>query len=50
MQEVMQKMDTENIRIFPVTDDGNVYKGFVSKAGILNKYRALLKREKDYLQ
>lgn len=50
MFEVMQKMDSQNIPIFPVVTDEFSYVGFVSKAGILNKYRALLKREQDYLQ
>jgi CIC family chloride channel protein len=47
--EVMRDMETRNIQIYPVVDENNLYKGFVSKTGILNKYRALLKRDSDYL-
>ncbi len=48
-QDVMQEMENQNIPIYPVVDADNLYLGFVSKAGILNKYRALLKRDSDYL-
>jgi CIC family chloride channel protein len=48
--EVMQKMDTQNTFIFPVISDEYEYKGFVSKSGILNKYRALMKRNNDFMQ
>lgn len=47
--EVMRGMEIHNIHIYPVVDENNGYKGFVSKAGILNKYRELLKRDRDYL-
>lgn len=47
--EVMRDMEAQNVAIFPVVDAGNRYKGFVSKAGILNKFRAHLKRDSDYL-
>ena len=47
--EVMREMENQNIHIYPVVDENNQYKGFISKAGILNKYRALLKRDSDYL-
>jgi CIC family chloride channel protein len=50
MFEVMQKMDSQNIRIFPVVNENGVYLGFVSKAGIMNKYRELLKRDSDFMQ
>lgn len=49
MFEVMAKMDTQNIRIFPVVDDKMKYLGFVSKSGIMNKYRDLLKRDSDFI-
>jgi len=49
MFEVMQKMDQEHIDIFPVVDNDMQYKGFVSRTGILNKYRALLRRDQGYM-
>ena len=48
--DVMQKMDEQNTFIFPVVSDEYEYKGFVSKAGILHKYRALMKRDSDFMQ
>jgi len=33
----------------PVIDERNIYKGFVSKTAIFNKYRALLMRQNDYM-
>jgi chloride channel protein, CIC family len=50
MVEVMQKMDIENTFTFPVVSDDYEYKGFVSKKGIMNKYRALMKRDSDFMQ
>ncbi len=47
--EVMRAMENQNIAIYPVVDEHNQYKGFISRAGILNKYRAWLKRDRDYL-
>lgn len=45
MVDVMRIMDQQDIRILPVSDDENRYLGFVTKTGILNKYRALLMRQ-----
>jgi CIC family chloride channel protein len=49
MFEVMQKMESENMLIFPVVNDKLEYLGFVTKSGIMNKYRALLKRDREFL-
>lgn len=49
MFEVMQIMDRQDVRILPVTDDENHYLGFVTKASVFNKYRALLMRQGEYL-
>lgn len=49
MFEVMKKMDQEHIDIFPVVDEEQRYLGFVSRTGILSKYRVLLKRDQGYL-
>jgi CIC family chloride channel protein len=45
MTDVMQIMEQQDIRILPVSDHENRYLGFVTKTGILNKYRALLLRQ-----
>lgn len=50
MSRVMQEMESRNIQVCPVVADENEYRGFVSKAGILSKYRALLKRDTDFMQ
>ncbi|MEO9211293.1 MAG: chloride channel protein [Ginsengibacter sp.] len=50
MFEVMQIMDRQDTRILPVTDDKGIYLGFVTKNGIFNKYRIMLKRQEDYMQ
>ncbi|MCZ2225015.1 MAG: chloride channel protein [Chitinophagales bacterium] len=44
MHEVMQIMDSLDTRILPVVDADNKYLGFVTKNGIFNKYRHILKR------
>ena len=49
MEEVMNKMNREDIWILPVVDHDGKYKGFVSKSAVFNKYRALLMRQADYL-
>jgi len=33
----------------PVVKEDNIYVGFVSKTAIFNKYRAMLKRQADYM-
>jgi CIC family chloride channel protein len=45
MYKVMQLMDSIDMRILPVTDADNIYKGFVTKNGIFNKYRHILSRQ-----
>lgn len=47
MFEIIRKMDNTNIRIYPVIDTAGRYLGFISRAGILNKYRSLLKRNME---
>jgi CIC family chloride channel protein len=50
MFDVMQIMDSQDLRILPVVDQNNRYLGFVTKNSIFNKYRNTLKRQGDYLQ
>jgi CIC family chloride channel protein len=50
MYEVMQIMDSQDTRILPVVDSDNFYLGFVTKNGIFNKYRHILKRQEDNMQ
>lgn len=49
MDQVLQQMEQENVWMLPVLDSGHNFIGFVSKTAIFNKYRALLKRQADYL-
>ena len=48
--EVMQTMESQDTRILPVTGPNNLYLGFVTKNGIFNKYRHILKRQENYLE
>ncbi|HXS55555.1 MAG TPA: chloride channel protein [Hanamia sp.] len=48
--EVMQIMESHDTRILPVTGPENLYLGFVTKNGIFNKYRHILKRQEDYME
>ena len=50
MSDVMQIMDSQDIRILPVVDDEERYLGFVTKNSIFNKYRTILIRQADYMQ
>lgn len=50
MYDVMQIMDSQDLRILPVVDHDNRYLGFVTKNSIFNKYRINLMRQGDYLQ
>ena len=43
--EVMQIMDSMDLRVLPVLSKNNLYLGFVTKNGIFNKYRHILKRQ-----
>ena len=49
VREVMQAMDSLDKRILPVTDSNNKYLGFVTKNGILNKYRHIIMRQENVL-
>lgn len=50
MDAVMRKMNREDIWILPVVDLNGKYLGFISKAAVFNKYRALLMRQGNYLE
>jgi CIC family chloride channel protein len=45
MREVMRLMDSLDTRILPVTNEKNIYLGFVTKNSIFNKYRHVLARQ-----
>jgi len=47
MYQVMQRMDSRDVWILPVTDEKGIYLGFVTKTGVFNKYRALLVRQAE---
>ncbi|MEO9147357.1 MAG: chloride channel protein [Ginsengibacter sp.] len=50
MRDVMQIMDSQELRILPVVDKDGMYLGFVTKNSIFNKYRSMLVRNADYMQ
>ncbi|HET7119203.1 MAG TPA: CBS domain-containing protein, partial [Hanamia sp.] len=50
MFDVMRIMDSQDTRILPVVDSDNSYMGFVTKNGIFNKYRHILKRQEDNMR
>lgn len=50
MPEVMAKMEKDDVWLLPVIDADGKYRGFISKTAIFTKYRALLMRQKNYLQ
>lgn len=50
MEVVMTKMNRDDVWILPVVDKDNKYLGFISKASVFNKYRALLVRQGQYLE
>lgn len=50
MERVMQKMNKDDVWILPVVDSEDRYLGFISKAAVFNKYRALLMRQGTYLE
>jgi CIC family chloride channel protein len=49
LKVVLQKMEQNNVWLLPVVTDQNIYKGFISKTAVFNKYRALLMRQADYM-
>jgi CIC family chloride channel protein len=50
MQVVLEKMEQENVWLLPVLNDQGQFLGFVSKTAIFNKYRAMLRRQADYME
>ncbi|MNY60958.1 CBS domain protein [compost metagenome] len=50
MKKVLQKMEKENAWLLPVLSEQGNYIGFVSKTAIFNRYRALLRRQADYME
>lgn len=50
MSDVMQIMDSQDLRILPVVNNNGTYLGFVTKNSIFNKYRSMLIRQADYMQ
>lgn len=48
MDEVMSKMNREDVWILPVVDENNKYLGFISKSSVFNKYRTLLINQGAY--
>jgi CIC family chloride channel protein len=50
MQVVLEKMEQENAWLLPVLNDQGQFLGFVSKTAIFNKYRAMLRRQADYME
>ena len=42
MRDVMQIMDSQDLRILPVVNSDGKYLGFVTKNSIFNKYRSML--------
>ncbi len=50
LQTVLEKMEQENAWLLPVLDDQGKFLGFVSKTAIFNKYRAMLRRQADYME
>jgi CIC family chloride channel protein len=49
LRVVLEKMEKENVWLLPVLDEQAQFVGFVSKTAIFNKYRAILRRQADYL-
>jgi CIC family chloride channel protein len=49
LRVVLEKMEKENVWLLPVLDEQAQFIGFVSKTAIFNKYRAILRRQADYL-
>lgn len=50
LKAVLKKMDKENAWLLPVLNEQKEFIGFVSKTAVLNKYRALLIRQADYMK
>lgn len=49
MDEVMWKMNRDDIWMLPVLDTEGKYLGFISKAAVFNKYRSLLMQQSNYM-
>jgi CIC family chloride channel protein len=50
LQVVLEKMEQGNAWLLPVLNDQGQYLGFVSKTAIFNKYRAMLRRQADFME
>lgn len=50
MQVVLEKMEQENVWLLPALNEQGQFLGFVSKTAIFNKYRAMLRRQADYME
>lgn len=50
MENVMTKMNKEDVWILPVVNKEEQYLGFISKSSVFNKYRGLLIRQGQYLE
>lgn len=50
LQTVLEKMEVENAWLLPVLNEQGQYLGFVSKTAIFNKYRAMLRRQADFME
>lgn len=50
MEDVMVKMNKDDVWILPVVNQEYQYLGFVSKSSVFNKYRGLLIRQGQYLE
>jgi CIC family chloride channel protein len=50
LQVVLEKMEQGNAWLLPVLNEKGQYLGFVSKTAIFNKYRAMLRRQADFME
>ncbi len=50
MQTVLEKMEQGNVWLLPVLNEQGQFLGFVSKTAIFNKYRAMLRRQADFME
>lgn len=50
MQTVLEKMEQGNVWLLPVLNEQGQFLGLVSKTAIFNKYRAMLRRQADFME
>jgi CIC family chloride channel protein len=50
LQVVLEKMEKGNAWLLPVLSEQGQYLGFVSKTAIFTKYRAMLRRQADFME